>query len=106
MDGSGNIITSKVGLLNLYRKTYIERLAPKDAKENYLALQKSKEALFETRYEIASSRKSDIWSTEQVVKVCKSLKNRKARDELGLVYELFKPPYAGNDVYLSLSKNV
>jgi hypothetical protein len=41
---------------------------------------------------------------EHVVKVCKSLKNRKARDELGLVHELFKPPYAGNDVYLSLSK--
>ena len=37
-------------------------------------------------------------------KVCKSLKNSKARDECGLVYELFKPPYAGPDIAQSLTK--
>ena len=79
-------------------------LAPKEAKEHYSALHKSKEALFNNRYLIASSRKSDDWSTEQIIKVCKSLKNSKATDELGQVYELFKPPYAGTDVYHSLTK--
>ena len=32
------------------------------------------------------------------------MKNNKARDECGLVYELFKQPYAGPDVFMSLSK--
>ena len=44
------------------------------------------------------------WKTEKIKKLCKSLKNSKARDECGLVYELFKPPYAGPDVYESLTK--
>ena len=41
---------------------------------------------------------------DQIKKVCKSLKNSKARDECGLIYELFKPPYAGPDDYESLCK--
>ena len=32
------------------------------------------------------------------------MKNNKARDEWGMIYELFKPPYAGPDVYESLCK--
>ena len=35
---------------------------------------------------------------------CKSLKNRKARDECGFIYELFKKPFAGSDVFQSLTK--
>ena len=35
--------------------------------------------------------------------MCKTLKNGKARDEAGLIYELFKPPYAGADLYNSLT---
>ena len=48
--------------------------------------------------------KSEEWEVDQIKKVCKSLKNSKARDECGLIYELFKPPYAGPDVYESLCK--
>ena len=60
--------------------------------------------------EIQSQLKMDFqlcikdWNQEKVEKICKSLKNIKARDESGLIYELFKPPYAGNDFYESLSK--
>ena len=42
-------------------------------------------------------------TTGQVETVCKNLKNVKARDESGLIYELFKPPYAGADLYNSLT---
>ena len=63
-----------------------------------------KETLFNMRFEIASYKQSDNWSADQVEKICKSLHNSKARDELGLVYELFKPPFAGQDVYQSLAK--
>ena len=50
------------------------------------------------------SHKSDNWTDEQIMKMCKSLKNGKARDEMGFIYELFKPPYAGKDVYQSIRK--
>ena len=56
------------------------------------------------RYQIASLTKTENWEVEKLEKICKSLKNSKARDEAGLVYELFKPPYAGRDVYESLTK--
>ena len=103
-DAVGNLVTSKTGLLKLYKNTYVDRLAPKKAKVEYENLQKCKENLFETRYSIASLRKSPNWTIQQIEKVCKTLKNSKARDEHGMVYELFKPPYAGKDVYQSLTK--
>ena len=103
-DKAGNLVTSKPGLLRLYRNTYIDRLAPKEAKPEFLGLQMMKENLFNIRFEVASLSKSDNWSVEELEKVCKSLKNRKARDELGFIYELFKPSHAGKDVYLSLTK--
>jgi hypothetical protein len=43
---------------------------------------------------------SDDWSIIQLEKVLKSLKNGKARDPHGHIYELFK--YAGNDLKSSL----
>ena len=103
-DLAGNLITTRPGLLSLYKNTYIERLTPKVAREEYRALQTMKESLFNMRYEIGSLTKSGNWTSDEVEKVCKSLHNSKARDELGLVYELFKPPYAGKDVYQSLTK--
>ena len=92
-DKAGNLVTSKPGLLRLYRNTYIDRLAPKEAKPEFLGLQMMKENLFNIRFEVASLSKSDNWSVEELEKVCKSLKNRKARDELGFIYELFKPSH-------------
>ena len=53
--------------------------------------------------ETAQNRKSADYSTEQIKTVCKSLKNRKARDESGFTYELFKPSNAGADFYQSLT---
>ena len=56
------------------------------------------------RLQIASNTKSDDWLSDKIEKICKSLKNSKAKDECGLVYELFKPPYSGTDIYHSLTK--
>ena len=103
-DLAGNLITTKQGLLQLYKNTYIDRLSPKDVRKEYETLQNMKEALFRTRYQISSLTKSDNWSADQVQKICKGLHNSKARDALGWVYELFKPPYAGHDLYQSLTK--
>merc|ERR1711952_272535 len=42
------------------------------------------------------------WTEADLVKVLTSLKNNKARDPLGWVNELFKPPVAGRDMVQSL----
>ena len=103
-DKSGNLITTKNGLLALYKQTYMDRLSHKPIREDYEQLKELKETLFKLRYEISSRNKLEDWKVEQIEKVCKSLKNSKARDECGFIYELFKPPYAGPDVYKSLCK--
>ena len=103
-DASGNLVTTKNGLLSLYKSTYMDRLSHKPIRPEYEELKQLKEKLFELRFQISSLTKSEDWDQEKVEKICKSLKNSKARDESGLIYELFKPPYAGNDVYESLAK--
>ena len=70
----------------------------------YEDLKNLKEKLFEYRYEIASLTKTEDWKVCDKEKICQSLKNSKARVEYGLVYELFKAPYAGSDVFNSLTK--
>ena len=102
-DKSGNLITSKNGLLALYKNTYMD-MSHKNIRPEYEHLKSMKETLFELRYELASGDKSENWTIDKIEKICKSLKNSKARDECGFIYELFKPPYAGSDVYKSLTK--
>ena len=98
-DKAGNLITSKNGILALYKNTYIDRLSHKQIMPEYENLKNLKERLFEYRYEIASLTKTEEWKVCEIEKICQSLKNSKARDECGLVYELFKAPYAGSDVF-------
>jgi hypothetical protein len=74
----------------------MDRLSNKNIRPEYESLKMWKEKLFKLRYEISSLTKSEDWTVQ---KICKSLKNSKARDECGLVYELFKEPYAGSDVW-------
>ena len=98
------MITSKEGILALYKSTYIDRLSHKPIRQEYEQLKELKENLFKLRYEISKQTISEDWDIEQIEEICKYLKNNKARDEVGLVYELFKPLYAGPDVYKSLCK--
>ena len=82
----------------------MDRLSSKSIRPEYEQLKNMKECLFDIRYQISKWIKSDDWKVEQIEKVCKSLKNRKARDECGFIYELFKKPFAGSDVFQSLTK--
>ena len=91
-DKTGNLITTQNGLLALYKNTYMERLSHKEIRPEYETLKILKENLFQLRYQLSSQSISEDWSVEEIEKICKSLKNSKARDECGLVYELFKPP--------------
>ena len=103
MDQKGNLISDKKSLLKLYKDEYIRRLTPKPLLSQYEKCQKLKDNLFNMRLEIASYIKSDNWIINDVLKVCKRLKNGKSRDEDGLIYELFNPSIAGHDLFKSLS---
>ena len=56
------------------------------------------------RLKIASKTKSQDWSIQNLIDVCVSLKNSKACDNEGLIFELFKPKYCGEDVLVSLTQ--
>ena len=60
--------------------------------------------MFEARNETAKSIKTEDWTEEKIKTVCKKLKNDKARDVNGMIYELFKEPVAGPDIFQSLTK--
>ena len=57
-DKSGNLITTKAALLQLYKTTYIDRLSSKEIQPKFASLKDLKDSLFEMRFEIAQSRKS------------------------------------------------
>ena len=101
-DKWGNLVTGKEALENLYIETYRDRLKPNPISEGLEDLKYLKEYLFMLRSLYASKRVSEDWKMEDLEKVLKSLKNGKARDPHGHVYELYK--YAGNDLKISLLK--
>ena len=65
-------------------------------------MKQRKEELFQRRLEISSLVKSEDWKFGKIEKVCKKLKNGKARDQDDYIFELFKPNLAGHDVIESL----
>ena len=91
LDKSNNLVTSYQGIINLYQETYKERLSPKPPLPEYEQICYLKEYLFEKRYDLAASQKSKDWTISELMKVCKNLKNGKARDSYGMIFELFKP---------------
>ena len=102
VDSGGNMISGKNSLKLLYKTTYEERLKHKPIEEGWEEIKKLKDELFEERIKISEKNKSEDWKLSKVLKICKKLKSGKARDREDLVYELFKPGFAGEDMFLSL----
>ena len=102
-DKNGNLISNKNSLRNLYQKTYLERLTHKEPKPGWHEVQYLKETLFHLRLRKSAEIKSKNWTAPQIQTVCKKLKNNKARDESGFIFELFKTPLAGPDIVNSLT---
>ena len=71
-------------------------------KPQLLEMYKNKMELYNLRNEVCKNIKSSRWSEESLLKVLKSLKNRKSPDSSGLIYELFKPGIIGSDLFISL----
>ena len=80
----GNLIVTQNGLRALYKKTYMERLSHKQIRPEYEQLKSMKENLFELRYQLSSKMKSDDWNSEDVEKICKSLK-KTIKQEMNVV---------------------
>ena len=102
-DSRGNLVSDKKSILALYKNEYVQRLAQKSPLPPYEESQKLKERLFNLRMDISSQIKSEYWQNNDISKICKTLKSGKARDRNGFIYELFKPPYAGDDLINSLT---
>ena len=62
-----------------------------------------KEELFNERMSYCAEQKSGKWELNKVMKICKNLKSGKARDRDDLIFELFKPDLAGEDLPRSLT---
>ena len=101
-DKQGNLITGKKLLENLYMDTYVERLKPNEMVPGLENLENLKEYLFKLRYEACKDKKTDEWNQDELEKVLKSMKNNKARDAHGHIYEIFK--CGGKDLKKSMLK--
>ena len=102
IDGQGNLVTEKSELEKLYLQTYIERLKPNPIPEELKNISDLKSFLFDLRLEMCSENVSKEWTMDDLEKVLKKLKNNKARDAHGHIYELFK--FGGRDLKLSMLK--
>ena len=101
-DANGALITDKKMLEKLYLETYVDRLKPNEITPGLEKLESLKEYLFKLRYDICKTKKTNQWTIEDLEKSLKSLKNNKARDAHGHIYEIFK--FGGNDLKHSLLK--
>ena len=93
-------MTNKEELEKLYLDTYVERLTPNPVKNGLEEIVMLKDMLFDMRMLNSSYEVTEDWTMEDLEKVLKSLKNNKARDAHGHIYELFK--CGGQDLKYSL----
>ena len=100
MNEAGKLVTNKAELEELYLDTYVKRLTPNPVKEGLEEIVKLKEMLFDMRMINSKFEVTEDWTIDDLDKVLKSLKNDKARDAHGHIYELFK--HGGHDLKYSL----
>ena len=99
-DKDGKVVTDRKELENLYLETYKTRLAPNKIAEDLAELKTLKEYLFKVNKKLAEKETSTDWNMDDLDKVLKKLKNNKARDAHGHIYEIYK--YAGLDLKASM----
>ena len=87
----------------MYQDHFTHRLRQRPSLDSYAELHDQQSELLRKRLMMTRLQQTEDWTEEEVVKVLKSLKNNKAKDPLGLVNEIFKPPIAGADLIKSLT---
>ena len=99
-DTNGKLITDRDELEKLYLETYKARLAPNQIAEDLVELKDLKEYLFKINKKLAEKETTADWNMKELENVLKKLKNNKARDAHGHIYELYR--YAGFDLKASM----
>ena len=99
---NGDFVSNKTELKSLYVDTYKQRLKHREMQPEYLKLKELKEGLFNMRIKLSKLRKTESWSSTDLLNVTKQLKCNKAADPKGLISEIFKPGVAGSDLFISL----
>ena len=102
LDTAGNLITAAEPLKNLYLRTYVHRLRQRQIKDDMLELQQLKTDLWEGRFQLSKSRKSEPWTLKDLEVVLKSLKLNQSRDPNEMINEIFRPPIIGKDLKLAI----
>ena len=69
---------------------------------DYFDINKLKDKLWTQRYIVIKSRKSKDWTIEDLKKSLNRLKSKKSRDPHGLINELFKGDYIGQNLLYAL----
>ena len=98
-DANGTLITD----INKLEKLYLEHTKLHWLQTKYLKILVDlslKEYLFSLRLWLAKQKMSSDWTLNNLENVLKSLKNDKARDAHGHIYELYK--FAGYDLKFSM----
>ena len=101
-DTNGNLVTAPGSLKNLYLETYRKRLSHRTMKKEYLDVYHLKTELWRERYRNVMMLKSSPWKMEDLNSALKSLKNNKSMDPNGMINEVFKEEYIGNDLKRAL----
>ena len=98
----GNLITSPLALKKLYLDTYVKRLSPALLERNFYDIFLLKNELWERRNEVMQVEKTLQWEMRDLEAALKRLKLKKSRDPHGLIGEIFKNGYSGQDLKTAL----
>ena len=98
----GKVVSDSKELKKLLAKEYKERLRTRPARNDLFELEDRKKAIFEIKMKNAESNKSKKWTMLDLEEALGDLKNNKARDNEGLLNEIFKINVIGDDLKKSL----
>ena len=97
-DKKGNLVTSPMALKQLYLETYIERLRPAKMSQDFNDIFQMKAELWRRRNELMKMKKTEPWNYSQFEASLNRLKSKKSRDPHGMIGEIFKHEYSGQDL--------
>ena len=104
MDKTGNLVTNQNEILELSMKHYKNVLRNRPIKDDLKEHEKERETLGIVRMNEASKNKTPDWDLEDLEEVLKGLKNKKCRDPLGYINEIYNPSVCGHDLKVAILK--
>ena len=84
-DENGKLVNSPEELLELYLRTYKDRLKHRGMNPKYFDMKKLKEKLWKNINKLIKERKTSPWTMENLDVVLRNLKNNKTKDPSGII---------------------